>query len=244
MAEAEGVRLQKVLAAAGVGSRRACEEMIDEGRIEVNGALVTTQGMRVDPDRDVIRVDGSRIPPPRHHAYLVINKPRGVVSTMEDPEGRRCLADLLTTRRERLFHVGRLDTDTEGLLLLTNDGEFAHRMSHPSFEVPKTYLAQVNGIIDNRTLRTLERGVTLDDGPVRPDRVKLVSRQGERSMVEIVLHEGRNHIVRRTFDAVGHPVRRLARTAIGPVRLGRLGAGELRDLTSTELGHLLDLIGR
>lgn len=244
MTDTEGVRLQKVLAAAGVGSRRTCEDLIHEGRVEVNGVLVTTQGMRVNPETDVVRVDGSRIPPPRHHAYLVLNKPRGIVSTMEDPEGRPCLADLLVGRKERLFHVGRLDTETEGLLMLTNDGDFAHKLSHPSFEVPKTYLAQVVGIVDKKTVARLERGVTLEDGPVKPDKVRVVSRAADRTMVEIVLHEGRNHIVRRTFDAVGHPVRRLARTAIGPVRLGKLPVGELRDLTTTELGQLLDLIGR
>ena len=133
----EGVRLQKVLAAAGVASRRACEVMISDGRVEVNGTVVTEQGLRVDPDRDVVRVDGSRIPPPRRHSYLVLNKPRGVVSTLSDPEGRRTLADFVADRRERLFHVGRLDTETEGLLILTNDGDFAHRLAHPSYEVPE-----------------------------------------------------------------------------------------------------------
>lgn len=243
MSEPEGVRLQKVLAAAGVGSRRACEELIDEGRVEVNGSQVTVQGMRVNPESDVIRVDGSRIPSPRHHQYIALNKPRGVVSTMEDPEGRRCLSDLLAGHRERLFHVGRLDTETEGLLLLTNDGDFAHKLAHPSFEVPKTYLAQVSGGVDGRTLNRLRDGITLDDGPVRPEKVTLTDRTEQRSMVEIVLHEGRNHIVRRTFEAVGHPVRRLARTQIGPVRLGKLGTGQHRDLTREELGALIDLVG-
>lgn len=243
MSEPEGVRLQKVLAAAGVGSRRACEEMIDEGRVEVNGSPVTVQGMRVDPQTDVIRVDGSRIPPPRHHQYVALNKPRGVVSTMEDPEGRRCLSDLMAGHRERLFHVGRLDTETEGLLLLTNDGDFAHKLAHPSFEVPKTYLAQVSGSVEIRTINKLRAGIMLDDGPVKPEKVTLTDRAANKSMVEIVLHEGRNHIVRRTFEAVGHPVRRLARTQIGPVRLGKLGAGQHRELNRHELGALMDLIG-
>jgi 23S rRNA pseudouridine2605 synthase len=238
--EAGGVRLQKVLAAAGVASRRACEIMISEGRVEVNGRLVLEQGTRVDPDRDVIRVDGSRIPPPRRHQYLVLNKPRGVVSTMADPSGRRTLAEFLTGR-ERLFHVGRLDTDSEGLLLLTNDGEFAHRLAHPSYEVPKTYLAEVAGVVNQATLRRLRAGISLDDGPVRPSSVTLVSTGTDRSLIKITLHEGRNHIVRRTMEAVGHPVRRLSRTGIGPVRLGSLKVGELRDLTRDELGGLLDL---
>lgn len=241
----EGIRLQKVLAAAGVASRRASEQLIDEGRVEVNGAIVTEQGMRVDPERDVIRVDDARIPPPRRHRYVVLNKPRGVVSTMEDPEGRPTLSDYLPRGKERLFHVGRLDTDTDGLILLTNDGDFAHRMAHPSYEVPKTYLVEVAGIMDNRSLKRLEKGVTLDDGPVRPDRVKLISRNETKSktLLSITLHEGRNRIVRRLMDAVGHPVDQLARTSIGPVRLGHLPVGQSRDLTSEELGALLDLVG-
>ena len=238
-----GERLQKVLAAAGLASRRACEVMINEGRVEVNGEVVTEQGRRVDPDTDVIRVDGARIPPPRRHAYLVLNKPRGVVSTMDDPEGRRTLADLVPERRGRLFHVGRLDTDTEGLLILTNDGEFAHRLAHPSYAVPKTYLAEVTGVVSPAVLKRLRQGVTLDDGPVRPDAVKVVSTGGDRTLIKITLHEGRNHIVRRTMEAVGHPVRRLSRTGIGPVRLGTLRSGEVRELTRDELGGLLDLTG-
>ena len=244
--DSQGVRLQKVLAAAGVASRRACEIMISEGRVEVNGKVVVEQGLRVDPEHDVVRVDGSRIPPPRRHLYLVINKPRGVVSTMDDPEGRRTLSDLLEGKRPgklaRLFHVGRLDTDTEGLLILTNDGDFAHKLAHPSYEVPKTYLAEVAGVVSPATVKRLRGGLTLDDGPVKPSSVKLVSTAGDKSLVKITLHEGRNHIVRRTMEAVGHPVRRLSRTGIGPVRLGTLKLGEFSDLTRDELGGLLDLV--
>ena len=243
MSDAEGIRLQKVLATAGLASRRACEVLISEGRVEVNGEVVTEQGRRVDPDTDVIRVDGSRIPPPRRHRYLVLNKPRGVVSTMDDPEGRRTLADLVPNRQGRLFHVGRLDTDTEGLLILTNDGDFAHRLAHPSYEVPKTYLAEVTGVVGRDVLARLRTGIVLEDGPVRPVAVKLVSTTGDRSLVKITLHEGRNHVVRRTMEAVGHPVRRLSRTGIGPVRLGTLKSGEFRELTRDELGGLLDLTG-
>lgn len=241
--EAEGIRLQKVLAAAGIASRRASEDLISQGRVEVNGRVVTEQGMRVDPQRDHIRVDGSRIPTQRNHIYLVLNKPRGVVSTMEDPEGRPTLSDFLGRRKDRLFHVGRLDTDTEGLIILTNDGEFAHRLAHPSYEVPKTYLAEVEGVVDNHTLKRLEKGVTLSDGPVRADKVKLVSRTGDRSLIQVSLHEGRNRVVRRMFDTVSHPVRELSRIAIGPVRLGQLKQGEIRDLTREELGALLDAVG-
>lgn len=241
--ETEGTRLQKVLAAAGIASRRASEILIDEGRVEVNGKVVTEQGRRVNPETDQIRVDGSRIPPPRRHLYLVLNKPRGVVSTLEDPEGRPTLSDYLPATKERLFHVGRLDTDTEGLIVLTNDGDFAHRLAHPSYQVPKTYTVQAAGVMDNRIIRRLEKGVTLEDGPVRPDKVKLISRGQDRTLLAITLHEGRNRIVRRMMDTVGHPVDRLSRTEIGPIRLGNLRPGETRDVTREELGALLDLVG-
>lgn len=238
----EGIRLQKALASAGIASRRASEILIDEGRVEVNGKVVTEQGMRVNPDTDHIRVDGARIPPPRRHMYLVLNKPRGVVSTMDDPEGRPTLTDYLPRTKERLFHVGRLDTETEGLIVLTNDGDFAHRLAHPSYEVPKTYHVQAVGVMDNRTIKRLEKGVTLEDGPVKPDKVKLISRSQNKTLLEITLHEGRNRIVRRMMEAVGHPVDRLARTRIGPIRLGVLPVGETRELSREELGALLDLV--
>ncbi len=243
-ARSEGIRLQKVLAQAGIASRRAAEIMIDERRIEVNGELVTEQGRRVDPERDVIRIDGSRLPPPRRHVYAMMNKPRGVVCTMDDPEGRRTIAEFLGRyARERAYHVGRLDTDTEGMLLLTNDGDFAQAMTHPSYELTKTYVADVEGFLDNATLKRLTKGVKLEDGWVNPDRVKLGPRTDKRTMVTLVLHEGRNRVVRRLFDAVGHPVRTLARVQIGPVKMGQLRSGEIRDLTRDELGALLDAVG-
>lgn len=243
MSDNEGVRLQKVLAAAGIASRRASEELILDGRVEVNGSIVMELGTRVDPEKDTIRVDGSRIPAARHHVYLVLNKPRGVVSTMDDPEGRRTLSDFVPPRTSRLFHVGRLDTNTEGLIVLTNDGEFAHRMAHPSYEVKKTYLAEVAGVIEAKTVKRIERGLKLDDGPVKPDRVKVVSTTESKSLVQITLHEGRNRIVRRMMEAVGHPVDRLSRIGIGPIRLGQLAPGESRELTRDELGKLLDIVG-
>jgi 23S rRNA pseudouridine2605 synthase len=245
----QGVRLQKVLAQAGIASRRACEALISEGRVEVNSEVVVEQGRRVDPERDVIRVDGARIPPPRRHLYLAMNKPRGVVVTMDDPEGRRTVADLLAkggsrqVKNERLFHVGRLDADSEGLLILTNDGEFANKLAHPSYQVPKTYIAEVTGLVNAPTLQRLRHGITLEDGPVRPTSVKIVSSAAERTLIKITLQEGRNRIVRRTMEAVGHPVRRLSRIGIGPVRLGNLKLGEYRELTRDELGGLLDLTG-
>jgi 23S rRNA pseudouridine2605 synthase len=220
--------------------------LISEGRVEVNSEVVLEQGRRVDPERDVIRVDGARIPPPRRHRYLVLNKPRGVIATMDDPEGRRTIADLLDTRQlrnERLFHVGRLDTDSEGLLIMTNDGDLAQRLAHPSYEVPKTYIAEVAGAVSEQTLRRLRRGITLEDGPVHPTSVKIVSSVGDKTLLKITLQEGRNRIVRRTMEAVGHPVRRLSRIGIGPVRLGNLKVGEYRELTREELGGLLDLTG-
>ena len=246
---AQGVRLQKVLAQAGIASRRACEALISEGRVEVNSEVVVEQGRRVDPERDVIRVDGARIPPPRRHLYLAMNKPRGVVVTMDDPEGRRTVADLLAkggsrlVKNERLFHVGRLDADSEGLLILTNDGELANKLAHPSYQVPKTYIAEVTGLVNAATLQRLRHGITLEDGPVRPTSVKIVSSAAERTLIKITLQEGRNRIVRRTMEAVGHPVRRLSRIGIGPVRLGNLKLGEYRELTRDELGGLLDLTG-
>ena len=246
MTEPAGVRLQKVLAQAGIASRRACEVLISEGRVEVNSEVVLEQGRRVDPERDVIRVDGARIPPLRRHRYLALNKPRGVVATMDDPEGRRTIADLLDTRQlrnERLFHVGRLDTDSEGLLIMTNDGDLAQRLAHPSYEVPKTYIAEVAGVVSEQTLKRLRRGITVEDGPVRPTSVKIVSSVGDKTLLKITLQEGRNRIVRRTMEAVGHPVRRLSRIGIGPVRLGNLKVGEYRELTREELGGLLDLTG-
>lgn len=243
MNQPEGIRLQKVLAQAGVASRRAAEQLVDQGRIEVNGAIVTEQGRRVDPRTDVIRVDGARIPPPREHHYLVFNKPRGVVSTMSDPQGRQTLSDYLGEYAgEGLFHVGRLDTDTDGMLLLTNDGALAQQMAHPSYELTKTYVAEVEGDLSEATRKKLARGITLDDGPVKPDQVRVGAKTGRRTMVTVVLHEGRNRIVRRMFAAVGHPVTALSRTQIGPVRMGRLRPGDLREVTRDELGALLDAV--
>ena len=234
------VRLQKYLAQSGVASRRKCEELMLAGLVEVDGEVVTRLGTKIDAATAVVRVDGKRLPPISAHVYLALNKPRGVVSTMSDPEGRRTLQDLVDDRPERLFHVGRLDTDTSGLILLTNDGDFAHRMAHPSYEVDKTYVAEVDGEVTKATLALLLEGVELDDGPVTVSRDKIVSYGKGKTIVELVIHEGRNRIVRRLLDHVGHPVRQLTRTAIGPVTLGRLKAGELRDLTLDELGALLD----
>ena len=234
------IRLQKLLALAGVASRRRSEELMLDGQVEVNGEVVTRLGTKVDPVRDLIRVEGRRLPPISEKVYLALNKPRGVVSTMSDPEGRKTLQDLVDDRPERLFHVGRLDTDTSGLIILTNDGDFAQRLAHPSYEVDKTYVAEVAGEVFPRIRKQLLEGVTLEDGPVTVSKVRVVEATKEKSIVELVIHEGRNRIVRRLMDHVGHPVRRLTRTRIGPVVLGSLKPGELRDLTTDELGELLD----
>jgi 23S rRNA pseudouridine2605 synthase len=237
------VRLQKLLAQSGVASRRRCEELMLAGLVEVDGEVVTRLGTKVDPARAVIRVEGRRLPPRSPHVYLALHKPRGVVSTMSDPQGRPTLAGLVSGRSERLFHVGRLDTDTDGLILLTNDGDFAQRVAHPSYELDKTYVAEVDGVVTRAVLRRLRGGVTLEDGPVQVGACRVVSTQGERSIVELVIHEGRNHIVRRLLAEVGHPVRRLTRTAVGPVLLRGLRSGQWRELTSEELGVLLDAAG-
>jgi 23S rRNA pseudouridine2605 synthase len=239
----EGIRLQRVLAAAGVASRRAAEELIAEGRVEVDGEVVRVQGRRVDPQTAVIRVDGQRVATRADLVHLVLNKPVGVVSTMSDPHGRPCLGDYVAGRRERLFHVGRLDADTEGLILLTNDGELAHRLAHPSYEVAKTYVAEVPGPIPRDLGARLRAGVELEDGPVAVDGFKVVASAPGKAMVEVVLHEGRKHVVRRMLAEVGHPVLRLSRTRLGPVALGELRPGRTRVLTRQELGALYAAVG-
>jgi 23S rRNA pseudouridine2605 synthase len=233
----EGIRLQKVLAEAGVGSRRHCEQLIADGRVKVDGKVVAWFGSRVDPRTAVIQVDGKRVETRAEMRYYAVNKPRGVVSTMADPQGRRSLADYVDVP-ERLFHVGRLDTDTEGLILLTNDGELSHRLTHPSYGVGKTYLAEVPGPIPRDLGKRLREGVTLDDGFAKADGFRVVETSGKRALVEVTLHEGRKHIVRRLLEEVGHPVRQLARTEFGPVRLGALKPGTMRALTSREVGEL------
>jgi 23S rRNA pseudouridine2605 synthase len=238
MTSDEGIRLQKVLAQAGVASRRAAEELIAAGRVSVNGKVVNEFGRRVDPETAVIHVDGVRVVVRADLVYFALNKPRGVHSTMSDDRGRPCVGDYVRDREERLFHVGRLDADTEGLLLLTNDGDLAHRLMHPSFVVLKTYLAEVSGPIPRTVGRRLRDGVELEDGPVKVDAFRVVDTSGGRALVEVVLHEGRNHIVRRLLDEVGHPVRKLVRTQIAEVRLGNQRSGTLRALTRAEIGSL------
>ncbi|MFJ6087220.1 pseudouridine synthase [Streptomyces sp. NPDC092369] len=237
-AEQEGERLQKVLARAGYGSRRACEELIEQSRVEVNGEIVVEQGKRVDPEHDEVKVDGLTVAT-QSYQFFSLNKPAGVVSTMEDPEGRQCLGDYVTNRETRLFHVGRLDTETEGVILLTNHGELAHRLTHPKYGVKKTYLAAIVGPIPRDLGKQLKDGIQLEDGYARADHFRVVEQTGKNYLVEVTLHEGRKHIVRRMLAEAGFPVERLVRTAFGPITLGDQKSGWLRRLSNTEVGMLM-----
>jgi 23S rRNA pseudouridine2605 synthase len=238
-----GIRLQKVLARAGVASRRAAEEMIVDGRVSVDGRIVDELGTRVDPATSVIHVDGQRVPTAPGIVVLALNKPRGMVTTMSDEQGRPCVGDAVLDREPGLFHVGRLDADTEGLLLLTNDGELGNRLTHPSHEVAKTYRATVEGAIPKQVIAELQRGVELDDGNIACDSARTIQRLPDRSLIEVTLHSGRNRIVRRMLDAVGHPVRDLVRTQFGPIRLGHQRPADLREITGAELGSLYTAVG-
>ena len=237
------IRLQKVLALAGIGSRRACEALIDQGRVEVDGKRVSEQGMRVDPRTAVVRVDGERVPTAPDTAVYAFNKPRGVISTMSDEQGRPCVGDWVAGRTERLFHVGRLDAETEGLLILTNDGELANRLGHPSHEIDKTYVATVRGQVSPQALRQLRDGVELEDGFAQCSTARIIQKEPERTLVELVIHVGKNHIVRRMMAEVGYPVTDLVRTRIGPVHLGQQRPGIVRVITGKELRELYTAVG-
>ena len=246
MADSEGVRLQKVLSQAGIASRRVAEKMILDGRVEVDDRIVTELGTRVDPDVSVIRVDGARVTVDDTLVHLAINKPKGMHSTMSDDKGRPCVGDLVEHRvrgNKKLFHVGRLDADTEGLLLLTNDGELAHRLMHPSYEVPKTYLATLNGTVPRGLGKRLKDGIELEDGPIRVDDFAMVDTVPGKSLVKVTLHEGRKRLVRRMFAAAGFPVFELVRTDIGSVALGEQRPGSIRVLTTKEVGELYKAVG-
>ncbi|MDZ8202715.1 pseudouridine synthase [Microbacterium sp. SSW1-59] len=239
----EGVRLQKVLAQAGVASRRVSEELIVAGRVRVNGMVVTELGSRIDPGSDLVDVDGTAVQLDATKRYVMLNKPRGVVSSLRDDRGRPDLRRYTERFEERLFNVGRLDADTSGLLVLTNDGELAHVLAHPSFGVTKVYIAKVTGRVSAQTVAALTRGIELEDGPIAADKARVLSAsaEGGGSLVELTLHSGRNRIVRRMMDAVGHPVEELVRRQFGPLHLGTLPAGKTRELTTVERGALLTL---
>ncbi|MET7743185.1 pseudouridine synthase [Streptomyces sp. NPDC005385] len=241
-AEEEGERLQKILARAGYGSRRACEELVDQARVEVNGQIVLEQGLRVDPEKDEIKVDGLTVAT-QSYQFFSLNKPAGVVSTMEDNEGRQCLGDYVTNRETRLFHVGRLDTETEGVILLTNHGELAHRLTHPKYGVKKVYLAHIVGPIPRDLGKRLKDGIQLEDGYAKADHFRVVEQTGKNYLVEVTLHEGRKHIVRRMLAEAGFPVDKLVRVSFGPITLGDQKSGWLRRLSNTEVGMLMAEVG-
>lgn len=240
--DTDGIRLQKVLSQAGIGSRRACEALIEQGRVSVNGSRVREQGTRVNPETDVIHVDGERVPTKSDTAVYAMNKPKGVLTTMTDDQGRPCVGDYFVDRATRVFHVGRLDADTEGLLLLTNDGELSNRLTHPKYSVDKTYVATVKEIT-NQALQALALGIELDDGPAAANSARVISRTKNAVMIELVIHEGRNRVVRRMFDAVGSPVTALVRTRFGPIHLGQQRPGSVRAITGPELRSLYTAAG-
>ncbi|QTX04974.1 pseudouridine synthase [Agromyces archimandritae] len=244
---AEGVRLQKVLAAAGVASRRASEELIVAGRVRVNGRVVTELGTRIDPEHDLVDVDGTAVQLDAGKRYYMLNKPRGVVSSMRDEHGRPDLSGFTAELEERVFNVGRLDAETSGLLVLTNDGELAHVLAHPSFGVEKTYIAKVRGRMSPQALQSLKHGIELEDGPIAIDSGRILQQRGAdagHSLVEVTLHSGRNRIVRRMLAAAGYPVVDLVRRSFGPLHLGTLRSGAMRELTKVELGRLLTISRR
>lgn len=237
------IRLQKALAHAGVASRRACESLITSGRVTINGQVEHELGSRIDPTSDVVRVDGVVVQLDVSKRYFVLNKPTGVVSTMSDEHDRPDLQEFTRKIKDRLYNVGRLDTDTSGLLILTNDGELAHKLAHPSFGVSKTYVAKVRGRMTGAVIQRLKHGIELKDGPIHADRARILTEGGggKYSLVEITLHSGRNRIVRRMLAEVGFPVVELVRRQFGPLNLGTLGIGEMRELSAGERGALLSV---
>lgn len=239
----ESMRLQKYLAHAGVASRRASEKLILSGRVSVNGQVVTELGTKVIPGQDVVQVDGKIVTLATQKVYYLLNKPVGYVTTAKDPQGRPTVLDLIPSP-ERIYPVGRLDYDSEGLLLLTNDGDVAYVLTHPRYEIKKKYLVEVQGTPNPETLLRLARGIKLADGWTAPAKVKLIRGSGETAVLTIEIHEGRNRQVRRMFEAVGHPVLWLKRLTMGPLRLGGLRSGEYRRLTPEEIAALQQLVVR
>lgn len=232
------VRLQKVIAASGLASRRKAEEWIAQGRVTINGKIVRELGTRIDPERDHVKVDGRHLKSVEPYAYLLLNKPKGIVSTLNDPEGRPTIEHLLHGVTLRMFPVGRLDFDTEGLMLLTNHGELAQALLHPRYHVAKVYLAKVKGVLNDDEIDQLARGVRLEDGMTAPATVKKVRKAAENSWLEVTIYEGRKHQIKRMFEVVGHPVLKLKRIRFGPLALGDLLPGEFRYLTDREANTL------
>ena len=236
-------RLQKVLAAAGLGSRRQCEELISDGRVEIDRQVVTELGTKVDPDSQEVRVDGTALPK-RKKVYYAVNKPTGVVSTNRDQAGRPRVIDLLPPSDNRLFTIGRLDMNSEGLILVTNDGELANRLTHPRYGVEKTYRVTVAGVPGREVLSQLRKGVHLAEGIARVSEIRIKSRHKESAVLEMVLREGRNREIRRVLAKMGHKVMRLTRTAVGPIRLAKLPLGAVRPLSRQEISALKKEQGR
>ena len=234
-------RIQKILAKAGVASRREAERMIVEGRVTVNGMMIETLGFKADPSKDHIKVDGKRLTPFEPKVILLLNKPRGYLSTVKDPKGRPTIMDLLKNMKWRIYPVGRLDFDAEGLLLLTNDGDLAHLLSHPRFSIPKTYLVKVTGIPEEKKLTRLRRGVRLEDGEAKAVLCSLIQQREKNSWVRVVVTEGRNRLVKRMFSAIGHSVLKLKRIEYGPIKLGDLPFGQIRTLTPEEMEKIKKL---
>ncbi len=238
----KGERLQKVLAAAGLGSRRACEEIIAAGRVSVNGSKVMVQGMRVDPAVDLVEVDGIRLDTQVEPRYFLLNKPPGYLTTLDDPHGRPTILDLFK-EKGRFFPVGRLDLESRGLLLITNNGFVAHRLTHPRFEVDKTYIARVKGRVVPGILKRLREGVDLEEGRTSPARARVVGCEGDSTVLELVIHQGWKRQVRRMCDAVGLHVTDLMRTRLGPLSIEKLPEGKWREMNPSEVSALFKALG-
>lgn len=236
-------RLQKYLAHAGIGSRRSCEELIVQGKVKVNGQVVTALGTKIDPHKDVVQINGKTVQKKERKVYIVLNKPTGYVTTSKDPQGRPTVLDLIKEKETRIYPVGRLDFETEGLLLLTNDGELAYRLTHPKYKVKKVYHVLVKGVPEEKSLQILRKGVLLDDGMTQPAEVKVLKRGNNTALLELTIHEGKNRQVRRMCEAIKHPVIKLKRIKVGFLTLGSLPKGKYRELSVQEIRQLKKSLG-
>lgn len=236
-------RLQKYLAHAGIGSRRSCEELIVQGKVKVNGQVITALGTKIDPHKDVVQINGKTVQKKERKVYIVLNKPTGYVTTSKDPQGRPTVLDLIKEKDTRIYPVGRLDFETEGLLLLTNDGELAYRLTHPKYKVKKVYHVLVKGVPEEKSLQILRKGVLLDDGMTQPAEVKVLKRGNNTALLELTIHEGKNRQVRRMCEAIKHPVIKLKRIKVGFLTLGSLPKGKYRELSVQEIRQLKKSLG-
>lgn len=234
-------RLQKYLAHAGIGSRRSCEELIVQGKVKVNGQVITTLGTKIDPHKDIVQINGKRVQKKDKKVYILLNKPAGYVTTSKDPQGRPTVLDLIKERDTRIYPVGRLDFETEGLLLLTNDGELAYRLTHPKYRVKKVYHVLVKGVPKEKSLQQLRKGILLEDGMTQPAEVKVLKSENNSTLLELTIHEGKKRQVRRMCEAINHPVINLKRIKIGFLTLGSLPKGKYRELSVHEIRQLKKL---